>query len=547
MSMNLSSMIDEGSFKDARLDETSTFDPGTMPADIETQMEIQNSDLPSKVKDEAAQSRPLKLKISRLFMEGNDKKIVASVVKSKFINIPSNFNKLLDESNGLVGTVLVDCSALASSEDYAALKSKFRMFHKFAFKCSCPQCEREASTQEIISSGNIDSFFGSKVEKKASVKLCRKTGLPVLENPSLFTASDAADTAKLLVANKLAKASDIKGFLTQEKPLMAVKKMFAGIFSGERKAEAAKYTATVSNSEFIVKKAAFDFEFNKPVDNKPVNITGIKPINPQVELEVAVVPLEIGLQETNEPAAQSIDRVVTIGEVPQEVEFDVEELNMEGADQLDTGIIVDQAPEIDKSFDTLAIPVNQLSVEIANAPKPGEMLDYNKSNMEAEIGKVVKADDDVVMESDSALDRVAWNYAKQQKSLKMSEKLKNEKLSVEFAPTTAKLKVDLKTASIEAEIGKPIKAEAVFSTPTAKHMNLKAEDYTQQVDFGMGDALDENPFEFELDKAPVFESLDVDTESALDGEWFEKEEMPVEINGKGQGELKVNPNNEFDF
>lgn len=158
--------------------------------------------------------------------------------------------------NGLVGTVLADCSAVNSTNELATLTagSRFKRMAQFAVRCECGCTKRISSTEKQVMTGNaLDDAFHSPVENTTNIAFCKKLNLPVLSTPREYTVAHATPVLEELIRAGLLTVKEAKTLLVQEKmPLLAVKRAFLLAVEQHKQAGKDKYAAPVDNKEFQI-------------------------------------------------------------------------------------------------------------------------------------------------------------------------------------------------------------------------------------------------------------------------------------------------------
>ena len=296
--MNLDSILKEGNLSDIEwLDESTTFNPSNMDLSSEEQMKLQwDRDLKPENKEKL-----VKRKVNELLNSGAFGRDVISSVRKVFAkqNVPSGIKKYVRARSGAVGTVLVDCSVFDDNKDYLKTKkaSQYKSFHQYAINCNCDHKVTSSLQENNISGlGDIDGFMNTEMVEVEGVKVCAKTGLPVLSKMSKYSSKDATDVLAKLVRLDYITVDKEKELLLNNTPLVAVKKAFNMIVDNAIAEEEAKYAGKIDNTEFAVKESSIVAEVEKEVAT--TEVSGIQEKDLTVGLEDAMkTPKISGIKE----------------------------------------------------------------------------------------------------------------------------------------------------------------------------------------------------------------------------------------------------------
>ena len=419
--MNIGRILKEGSVGNLEwLDETETFNPSNMGLTNEEEMKIQwDKDLKPENKEKI-----VKRKVNDLLNEGALGKAVISQIKKAFVeeNIPKDLNKYIKARNGVVGTVLIDCSVFSDKREYAKVKkaSKYKAFNQFAINCKCDH-KVVADSEEVNTNnkGNIDGVLNSETKKAKHIKICSKTGLPVLERMADYSSKNATDVLSKLVKLDYITLNEEKDLLANNSALVAVKKAFIKISENSKLIDNSKYDKKIDNSDYVIKKRGMSVAVDKKAKKQKVQGIAEKPL-----------------------------------------------------------------------------VINKIS-------KAKELIDVNIDNKEASLDT----------KNTKAVKPVDVKISKKEKKLDFKkEEIQPDKL-VEVKNANPKLNVELDKTQKQSNINVDIKRQAT-----------------------------------DIDIADSIENIDIDNDAFVDGDWFEKGDMNVDIkNNNNVDELDVDGSSEFNF
>ena len=138
--------------------------------------------------------------------------------------------------NGLLGTVLVDCSAFKSATEYRQFvaQSPYKGLLQYAVhcRCGCTMPVERKSTAEVILDP-IDAALAASNPTIDQVPFCKKLGLPVLANPDSYSGNDAITAVQTAVSRGLLDTKLGKTYIRQAaasgKPLAWVRQLFRSL------------------------------------------------------------------------------------------------------------------------------------------------------------------------------------------------------------------------------------------------------------------------------------------------------------------------------
>lgn len=298
--------------------------------------------------------------------------------------IPENLEDNLIKEEGIVGVVLVDCSAFDTKNDYDKLPPSIKNHHQFAIKCGC---ENKYSFKKSCSSkisGDINAFISEQDdfnEMPIATEICPKTGLPVLNKIKDYSDDDAVKYLNELEKEGQITSSEKKNIIaTSTSPLNCAKKAFNLILKKSEKQVNAKvdnyntYSLGKNNNNIQVsKKGKADLDVS---DLKTM------PITPEVQQhkeEVVVnvpggkaIPVAVGLP---------VEKALNINN------FQEPKMNINKTD-LKKDILVDMKNGID-------IPVIiEKEVEIVPDIERGELVDEDWFENKNETIQDIEVDDE---------------------------------------------------------------------------------------------------------------------------------------------------------
>lgn len=125
---------------------------------------------------------------------------------------------------GLIGTIIVDCSKIERSSSYKKMPN--RKYHCYAINCNCYK-EKTIRKSRITSGGNLDNVLKANeiVETKA-IKICQKTGLPVISSFKEVEGACLDGLVKQLVHEGSLGVVTAKAIKASNNKLVALKKYF---------------------------------------------------------------------------------------------------------------------------------------------------------------------------------------------------------------------------------------------------------------------------------------------------------------------------------
>ena len=145
-------------------------------------------------------------RVGNMLMQGYHKKDILARYKTnmKVANNYSQVQKYIDQNDGLLGTVVIDCR-LNNDTKYA---SQMKKFHKYAINCGC-NYYKESSIRKNSSNGSIDGLLNEEAKMiKSKVAYCKNSGLPVIKSFKNMKRSKISEVVDTLVSD---------GYITQKK------------------------------------------------------------------------------------------------------------------------------------------------------------------------------------------------------------------------------------------------------------------------------------------------------------------------------------------
>lgn len=145
-------------------------------------------------------------RVGNMLMQGYHKKDILARYQSN-IKIANNFSQVeqfIDQNDGLLGTVIIDCR-LNNDTKYA---SKMKKFNKYAINCECGTY-KQSYIRKNSSDGSIDGLLNESAKMiKSKVAYCKKSGLPVIKSFNAIKISKLNEVVDTLVSD---------GYITQKK------------------------------------------------------------------------------------------------------------------------------------------------------------------------------------------------------------------------------------------------------------------------------------------------------------------------------------------
>lgn len=116
-----------------------------------------------------------------LMMGYHKKDIMAKYkVNMKVAGNMQEAEKYLDQKDGLIGSIFVDCSCFDKEFDYSKCASKMKKYHRFAINCHCKKVVSK-TMRKNASDGTMDGILNEEPVKVVYQKeVCDKCGLPVI-------------------------------------------------------------------------------------------------------------------------------------------------------------------------------------------------------------------------------------------------------------------------------------------------------------------------------------------------------------------------------
>ena len=357
--MNLNDMLKEGSINSLEwLDEAETFNPASMGLSNEEEMKAQwDKDLKPENKEKI-----IKRKVNELLNEGVLGKDILSNVKKVFAkqNIPSDISDYVKARSGAVGTVLVDCGNFKDNKDYLKLKkaSQFKSFHQYAINCTCDhKVGGKLQEDNVANMGNIDGILNSKIVKAETIKICSKTGLPVLKRMADYSSDDAVNVLAKLVRLKYITVEEEKGFLVNNAPLLAVKKAFNHIVDKVEKEKENKYAEKINNDKHIISENEVVAEIGDCVGVQEVSGINESRIVADIQKLVRDSDIDINKKESSMDMENSKGRgVLDVKISKKRKELDFEKLADIQKPELDVDVdVAENEVELEREFESVDV------------------------------------------------------------------------------------------------------------------------------------------------------------------------------------------------
>lgn len=167
--------------------------------------------------------------ILKLFVLGKNIDQIKESVNKKYPACfqPENIENLIKRNDGLLGTIIVDCSQLEDKNEYFKIPSLIRDQHQFVINCSCP---KDKKTIKVNNAGSFNAFIENDDNTDIPILgKCKKTALPILDSMEKYTADDAIKAINLLATREEISSDDAKNLLKDNKPIIAVKKAYQSL------------------------------------------------------------------------------------------------------------------------------------------------------------------------------------------------------------------------------------------------------------------------------------------------------------------------------
>jgi len=368
---DISAFINEGSLNELKaLNEQDVYDVGNMDFDIEDTLGVDWDK-----EKQASETEPLD-DLSKVA----DKHMISGLMGADlFAQLADTVARSADSKgsmadvrgrNGLIGTVLLDCSRLESADEYRKLShnSPFKRFVRFAINCSC-ECSGTETTSEMPSGdvvNPIDSILAATQVADETTRFCKKLNLPVLAKLNDYTTDDAVEVLKELVKLGHLTTNEAKYLLIKAStPLMATKKAFLYVVNQKNREDKEKYSGKVDVNDYILEASKVVNELDKVPSS--IEVTDVK--------EPVVEGVELGENKTVSPVAFKTEEMLVDAGKLKEGELDVDETAAEML--VDTGkrrkgeLDVDGAAAIDGDW----FSDDKLEFEVIE--KNAEPLDVN--------------------------------------------------------------------------------------------------------------------------------------------------------------------------
>ena len=318
------------------------------------------------------------------FMKGKKFNETLSLIKTKYLNLPTKAMNVLVEMYGIIGTVILDCSQI---DKYSEL-SKNKRFHSYVINCICPNKTPKTTTEKIYREGTIDSLLEEEqVVSVESVLYCDKTQLPIMNDINKYNKTDFINCAAILHKEGLLNNKEIKSCCKQATPIKSIQNVFMLIDSKIKLAND-KYSNKIDASEFEIESNPINADVKAEISE--VNIDQLKneklkSFNPkEIKKDIKVKQVIIPMKETK------------INDKPlSDIEVDnlkLETLNSFSPPQSEEKIIVKQViiPMEDTVF-------NDVFMDLEVAPIQNEKLNEVKTNIVnfVNVKKQIKIIDDI--------------------------------------------------------------------------------------------------------------------------------------------------------
>lgn len=128
--------------------------------------------------------------------------------------------------HGLIGTMVVDCGNLDKGA-YQRMSNK--NYHCYAYNCNCFQ-EKVVMRSRVSSGGSLDAALQSKeLVSEEKIKVCQKTGLPVISSFKEVNDSRLNNVVKELAYNGGIGSKTASKILKSKNKLVALKNTFSSL------------------------------------------------------------------------------------------------------------------------------------------------------------------------------------------------------------------------------------------------------------------------------------------------------------------------------
>ena len=218
--MDIGSFMDEHHIRTS-IDATGFFEAGNM--DIEEEKPVE------KKEAKAYEFADWKVCVGRDLMAGKHSREIKSKFKvnMRVANKEAKIDKYLSACDGLVGSVLVDCSVFNKQFGYDKVSAKLKKYNKYAIHCACGH-EHITSSMKNSADGGIDGFLNNPDEKITEKKAyCKVSGLPVISSIGEIEPTVLASVVDELVASGDISSTQGKNLKASKNLLRSIKEVFA--------------------------------------------------------------------------------------------------------------------------------------------------------------------------------------------------------------------------------------------------------------------------------------------------------------------------------
>lgn len=208
-------------------------------------------------------------KVAKEYKFDNWKKVCAQALMSGFhkkdilaryrtnMKVAGNteeIEKYLEQKDGLVGSIFVDCSCFDKDFDYSKCANKLKKYHKFAINCHCGEFV-ETKLRKNASDGSIDGLLNEEAKLvKTTKEVCGNCGLPVIHSLREIPRIVLCEIVDELVDSKEISFNEGKTIKSSSNILASLRSIFAN------KVGQYKFTKTNSKVDLTASKYALKAE-----------------------------------------------------------------------------------------------------------------------------------------------------------------------------------------------------------------------------------------------------------------------------------------------
>lgn len=228
---------------------------------------------------------------AQALMQGYHKKDILARYKTnmKVAGNTEEVEKYLEQKDGLIGSIFVDCSAFDKNFDYNRCSKKLKKYHKFAINCNCDKFI-ETKLRKNASDGSIDGLLNEEAKLvKTTQEVCENCGLPVIHSLKEINREVLSNIVDELVESKEISFNEGKAIKSSSNILSSLRSIFAN--------KVGQYKFIQTNTKVDTTASKYELKAQEvmvqPIDNFGSVLVEETPEVYEEDLELNNIPEEV--------------------------------------------------------------------------------------------------------------------------------------------------------------------------------------------------------------------------------------------------------------